>query len=73
MTSPAEVELAIGGLTCASCAARVEKKLNRLDGVITVDVDIAGGRVTVTTGGEPDDAAIGAAIDDAGYELTGRA
>ncbi|MFF5519728.1 heavy metal translocating P-type ATPase [Streptomyces coeruleorubidus] len=29
----AEVELAIGGMTCVSCAARIEKKLNRLDGV----------------------------------------
>ncbi|MFG2755558.1 heavy metal translocating P-type ATPase [Streptomyces wuyuanensis] len=29
----AEVELAIGGMTCASCAARVEKKLNRMGGV----------------------------------------
>src|SRR5687767_16035906 len=30
---PGEVELLIGGMTCASCAARVEKKLNRMDGV----------------------------------------
>ncbi|MEU3216559.1 heavy metal translocating P-type ATPase [Streptomyces sp. NPDC006971] len=29
----AEVELAIGGMTCASCAARIEKKLNRMEGV----------------------------------------
>ncbi|MFI6055840.1 heavy metal translocating P-type ATPase [Streptomyces violascens] len=29
----ADVELAIGGMTCASCAARIEKKLNRMDGV----------------------------------------
>ncbi|MFJ8003374.1 heavy metal translocating P-type ATPase [Streptomyces fagopyri] len=29
----AVVELSIGGMTCASCAARVEKKLNRMDGV----------------------------------------
>ncbi|EPH43498.1 heavy metal translocating P-type ATPase [Streptomyces aurantiacus] len=28
-----QVELAIGGMTCASCAARIEKKLNRMDGV----------------------------------------
>ncbi|MET9696167.1 heavy metal translocating P-type ATPase [Streptomyces sp. NPDC006529] len=28
-----EVELTIGGMTCASCAARIEKKLNRMDGV----------------------------------------
>src|SRR3712207_6210514 len=34
-TAPQEqtIELAIGGMTCASCAARVEKKLNRMDGV----------------------------------------
>ncbi|GGL91123.1 heavy metal translocating P-type ATPase [Nakamurella endophytica] len=32
--SPADrVELAIGGMTCASCAARIEKKLNRMPGV----------------------------------------
>ncbi|MGP3988753.1 heavy metal translocating P-type ATPase [Streptomyces sp. 3N207] len=35
-----EVELAIGGMTCASCAARVEKKLNRMDGV-TASVNYA--------------------------------
>jgi Cu+-exporting ATPase len=29
----ARIELSIGGMTCASCAARIEKKLNRLDGV----------------------------------------
>ncbi|MFJ9621712.1 cation transporter [Streptomyces sp. NPDC101181] len=28
-----EAELMIGGMTCASCAARVEKKLNRMNGV----------------------------------------
>jgi P-type Cu+ transporter len=31
---PARVDLAVGGMTCASCAARIEKKLNRLDGVV---------------------------------------
>ncbi|MEU6280026.1 heavy metal translocating P-type ATPase [Streptomyces sp. NPDC047028] len=33
ITPSSEVELLIGGMTCASCAARVEKKLNRMDGV----------------------------------------
>ncbi|CCK29935.1 Cation-transporting P-type ATPase A [Streptomyces davaonensis JCM 4913] len=37
---PSEVELLIGGMTCASCAARVEKKLNRMDGV-TASVNYA--------------------------------
>ncbi|WP_409073409.1 heavy metal translocating P-type ATPase [Micromonospora chalcea] len=32
-TAPNLIELAIGGMTCASCAARIEKKLNRMDGV----------------------------------------
>ncbi|MGI8887770.1 MAG: heavy metal translocating P-type ATPase [Nocardioidaceae bacterium] len=36
----AAVELAIGGMTCSSCAARVEKRLNRLDGV-TASVNYA--------------------------------
>ncbi|MEU2251326.1 heavy metal translocating P-type ATPase, partial [Streptomyces sp. NPDC019224] len=30
---PSQAEFVIGGMTCASCAARVEKKLNRMDGV----------------------------------------
>ena len=32
-TEPARVELALEGMTCASCAARIERKLNKLDGV----------------------------------------
>ena len=31
--APSRLELQIGGMTCAACAARVEKKLNKLDGV----------------------------------------
>ena len=41
------VELAIGGMTCASCAARIEKKLNRLDGV-TAAVNFATETAQVT-------------------------
>ncbi|TLS43395.1 copper-translocating P-type ATPase [Streptomyces montanus] len=44
---PAEVELTIGGMTCASCAARVEKKLNRMDGV-TATVNFATERAKVS-------------------------
>jgi Cu+-exporting ATPase len=32
-TSTTRIELSVGGMTCASCAMRIEKKLNRLDGV----------------------------------------
>lgn len=41
------VELEIGGMTCASCAARIEKKLNRLDGV-TAQVNYATEKAAVT-------------------------
>ncbi|MGI5394830.1 heavy metal translocating P-type ATPase [Streptomyces sp. CA-251251] len=43
----AEVELLIGGMTCASCAARVEKKLNRMDGV-TAAVNYATEKARIT-------------------------
>ncbi|GAB2922264.1 heavy metal translocating P-type ATPase [Streptomyces heilongjiangensis] len=46
-----EIELAIGGMTCASCAARIEKKLNRMDGV-TATVNYATEKAKVAfTGG----------------------
>ncbi|SCL37193.1 Cu+-exporting ATPase [Micromonospora pallida] len=44
--APHRIELAIGGMTCASCAARIEKKLNRLDGV-TASVNYATEKATV--------------------------
>ncbi|MEU4068100.1 cation transporter [Streptomyces wedmorensis] len=64
---------AVSGMTCGHCKSAITGSVGALAGVISVDVDVAGGLVTVTTGGEPDDAAITAAVDDAGYELTGRA
>lgn len=47
--SLSEVELAIGGMTCASCAARVEKKLNRMDGV-TATVNFATEKAKISYG-----------------------
>ncbi|WP_420034884.1 heavy metal translocating P-type ATPase [Streptomyces sp. cg28] len=48
---PARVELAIGGMTCASCAARIEKKLNRMDGVeATVNYATEKAQVSYTDG-----------------------
>ncbi|MGW0564345.1 heavy metal translocating P-type ATPase [Streptomyces sp. NPDC003016] len=45
------VELSIGGMTCASCAARIEKKLNRMDGVqATVNYATAKARIRCADG-----------------------
>ncbi|MFE6615825.1 heavy metal translocating P-type ATPase, partial [Amycolatopsis sp. NPDC057786] len=46
-TRTTEVELAISGMTCASCAMRIEKKLNKLDGV-TATVNYATEKAKVT-------------------------
>ena len=61
-----EVELVIGGMTCASCAARVEKKLNRMDGV-TATVNYATEKARVSYGGDvtPDD--LIATVEKTGY------
>ncbi|MBF6298407.1 copper-translocating P-type ATPase [Nocardia amamiensis] len=65
--SPAgQVELVIGGMTCASCAARIEKKLNKLDGVTaTVNYATEKARVEVTGDVSPDD--LIATVEQAGY------
>ncbi|HWE62585.1 MAG TPA: heavy metal translocating P-type ATPase [Chloroflexota bacterium] len=44
----AQAALAIGGMTCASCVARVERKLGKLEGVRTVNVNLATERAYVT-------------------------
>jgi len=67
--SGGEIELVIGGMTCASCAARVEKRLNRLDGVAaTVNFATEHAKiaypVTVTT------AELVAQVEAVGYTAT---
>ena len=52
-TAPNRIELAIGGMTCASCASRIEKKLNRMDGV-TATVNYATEKASVTVDGDGD-------------------
>ncbi|MDQ1070423.1 heavy metal translocating P-type ATPase [Streptomyces canus] len=53
LATTSEVELLIGGMTCASCAARVEKKLNRMDGVTaTVNYATEKARVSYPAGVE---------------------
>jgi len=61
-----DIELAVGGMTCASCAARVERTLNRLEGV-EASVNYATGKATVRTAAAPIDALV-AAVERLGYE-----
>ncbi|MFJ3665291.1 heavy metal translocating P-type ATPase [Streptomyces sp. NPDC090106] len=61
-----EVELLIGGMTCASCAARVEKKLNRMDGV-SATVNYATEKAKVTYGDGVEVADLIATVVRTGY------
>ncbi|MDT0453400.1 heavy metal translocating P-type ATPase [Streptomyces hesseae] len=61
-----EVELSIGGMTCASCAARIEKKLNRMEGV-TATVNFATEKAKVSYGPETGIADLIATVEKTGY------
>ncbi|MFE5393498.1 heavy metal translocating P-type ATPase [Streptomyces sp. NPDC056568] len=65
-SAPAEVELAIGGMTCASCAARIEKKLNRMDGV-TATVNYATEKARVSYGAGVSVPELIATVESTGY------
>ncbi|MGW4504953.1 heavy metal translocating P-type ATPase [Streptomyces sp. NPDC004436] len=60
------VELSIGGMTCASCAARIEKKLNRMDGV-EATVNYATEKAHVSYGGDVQVADLIATVVKTGY------
>lgn len=60
------VELQIGGMTCASCAARIERKLNKLDGV-TATVNYATEKAHVDVAGEVTPEQLIEAVETAGY------
>jgi Cu+-exporting ATPase len=62
------VELAIDGMTCASCAAGIEKKLNKLDGV-TATVNFATEKARVEYGDEVTPEQLVATVEDAGYQV----
>jgi len=66
-TLPAELDLAIEGMTCASCVRRVEKALAGVPGVSTAHVNLATERAHVAWQGDAADALL-AAVAKAGYE-----
>lgn len=61
--------LSVGGMTCASCAARIEKKLNRIDGV-RASVNFATGQAAVEYPDTVGPADLVAAVESTGYTAT---
>jgi copper chaperone CopZ len=61
------LRIEVDGMSCAHCVASITKAVQPLPGVTGVTVDLAAAAVTVT--GEPDEAAVVAAIEDCGYDV----
>ena len=68
-TAAASLDIGIGGMTCASCVARVEKALKKVLGVQTATVNLATESARIAyTPGEQMEARLRRAVRDAGYE-----
>ena len=59
----------LAGMTCEHCVNAVTEEVGAVPGVTAVDVDLASGGLTVTSTETVDDAAVRAAVEEAGYEV----
>ncbi|RNL62938.1 copper chaperone [Nocardioides marmoriginsengisoli] len=59
----------VTGMTCGHCVSSVSEEVGEIPGVTAVDVVLETGLLTVTSDGPLDDAAVGAAVAEAGYAL----
>lgn len=57
------------GMTCGHCVNSVTEEVTQVPGVSGVDVDLATGGLTVTGDAGIDDAAVRAAVEEAGYQV----
>jgi copper chaperone len=60
------------GMTCGHCVNSVTEEVSQVPGVTNVDVDLASGGLTVTSDTSVEDAAVQAAVEEAGYQVAGR-
>ncbi|MGN6537169.1 MAG: heavy metal translocating P-type ATPase [Mesorhizobium sp.] len=65
--SPTQTRYRVSGMDCASCAAKIETAVRRIEGVEDVSVSVAGGSLTVTHGGVVPTGAIARQVSKLGY------
>ena len=59
----------VQGMTCGHCVSSVTEEVQEIPGVENVDVVLETGALTVTSSQALDDAAVRAAVEEAGYQL----
>jgi copper chaperone len=59
----------VQGMTCSHCVSAVRTEVAKVPGVRGVEVDLDASQVTVRTDGDPEVAALRAAVEEAGYQL----
>ena len=59
----------VTGMTCDHCVSAVTQELSDIAGVTKVSIELASGQVTVESDAALDQAAVAAAVDEAGYAL----
>jgi copper chaperone len=64
-----EAVYTVDGMTCDHCVQAVSTEVSGVVGVTGVDVDLASGRVRVSSDRPLDDAAVRAAVEEAGYQV----
>ncbi|MGC0362763.1 copper chaperone [Rhodococcus sp. 27YEA15] len=62
-------EYTVTGMTCGHCVGSVKEEIGNITGVTAVDVDLASGRVVVTSDAPVAATDIVAAVDEAGYQV----
>ncbi|MFC7501228.1 heavy-metal-associated domain-containing protein [Nocardioides sp. CPCC 206347] len=71
MSQPAShtASYTVTGMTCGHCVASVTEEVQEIPGVQDVAIDLPTGAVTITSAEILDDAAVRAAVEEAGYQL----
>lgn len=63
----------VSGMTCGHCEGAVSEEISEITGVTSVQAVASSGEVTVVSTAPLDEDAVRAAVDEAGYELVGKA
>lgn len=68
-----EAVYTVSGMSCGHCESAITREVTSIPGVTSVTAVAQSGLLTIASEGPLDDAAVRAAVDEAGYELVGRA